>query len=179
MRAGSANWGVVVTAPDPGLTDLIAAHLTELIADSPAPNHEEDNYDAGYVAALADLRDSAAFKLVVEQHTQTQTARIAELEDLAYCQPRIPGEDRELYRDRFRNQMDAAAAEVGRIAELEATIARVIEGAQMLVESFQRVERGGNHLYDASTHRCADNLALLLAEAQGPEHLRAALEGES
>lgn len=66
----------------------------------------------------------------------------------------------------------------GRTAELEATIARVIEGAQMLVESFQRVERGGNHLYDASTHRCADNLALLLAEAQGPEHLRAAVEGE-
>ena len=55
---------------DPGLTDLIAAHLTELIADAPAPNHEEDNYDAGYVAALADLRDSAAFKLVVEQHTK-------------------------------------------------------------------------------------------------------------
>lgn len=57
-----------MTAPDPRLTDLIAAHLTELIADAPAPNHEEDNYDAGYVAALADLRDSAAFKLVVEQH---------------------------------------------------------------------------------------------------------------
>lgn len=63
--------------PDPGLTDLLAAHLTELIADAPAPNHEEDNYDAGYVAALADLRDSAAFKLVVEQHTN---GRIAELE---------------------------------------------------------------------------------------------------
>lgn len=55
--------------------DPIAAHLTELIADAPAPNHEEDNYDAGYVAALADLRDSAAFKLVVEQHTN---GRIAE-----------------------------------------------------------------------------------------------------
>lgn len=62
-------------APDPGLTDLVAAHLTELIADAPAPNHEEDNYDAGYVAALADLRDSAAFTLVVEQHTK---GRIAE-----------------------------------------------------------------------------------------------------
>lgn len=49
--------------------DPIAAHLTELITDAPAPNHEEDNYDAGYVAALANLRDSAAFKLVVEQHT--------------------------------------------------------------------------------------------------------------
>lgn len=58
---------------DPGLTDLIATHLTELIADAP----EEDNYDAGYVAALADLRDSAAFKLVVEQHTN---GRITELE---------------------------------------------------------------------------------------------------
>ncbi|MDV6276392.1 hypothetical protein R3Q06_23110 [Rhodococcus erythropolis] len=60
----------------------------------------------------------------------------------------------------------------------EATLARVREGAQMLVESFQRVERDGNRLYDSATHRCADNLALLLAEAQGPEHLRAALEGE-
>lgn len=55
-----------MTALDPGLTDLIATHLTELITDAP----EEDNYDAGYVAALADLRDSAAFKLVVEQHTK-------------------------------------------------------------------------------------------------------------
>jgi len=57
--------------------DPIAAHLTELITDAPAPNHEEDNYDAGYVAALANLRDSAAFKLVLEQHTN---GRITELE---------------------------------------------------------------------------------------------------
>ena len=57
--------------------DPIAAHLTELIADAPAPNHEEDDYDAGYVAALADLRDSAAFKLVVEQHANGRIAELA------------------------------------------------------------------------------------------------------
>ena len=118
-------------APDPGLTDLIAAAL---VRSSP---NSIDTFDD-----LAPHRQEAwrvrarEVALVVEQHTN------------------------------------------GRATELEATIARVIEGAQMLIESFQRVERGGNHLYDASTHRCADNLALLLAEAQGAEHLRAALEGE-
>ncbi|NMM84296.1 hypothetical protein B2J88_07975 [Rhodococcus sp. SRB_17] len=69
-----------MTAPDRGLTDLLAAHLTELITDAPIPNYEEDDYNAGYVAALADLRESDALKLAVEQHTQGQTARVAELE---------------------------------------------------------------------------------------------------
>ena len=134
--------------PDPGLTDLIAAHVLSgpYIEYDSDGHHADDFYrcgekckwtsNEGTVNRSAFAAHAAHVALVVEQHTN------------------------------------------GRIAELEATIARVIEGAQMLVESFQRVERGGNHLYDASTHRCADNLALLLAEAQGPEHLRAALEGE-
>ncbi|MBT2265895.1 hypothetical protein [Rhodococcus erythropolis] len=63
--------------------DPIAAHLTELITDAPAPNHEEDNYDAGYVAALADLRNSAAFKLVVEQHANGRITELYEQRDNA------------------------------------------------------------------------------------------------
>jgi hypothetical protein len=37
---------------------LTAERLAELIADAPAANYEEDDYNAGYVAALIDLRDS-------------------------------------------------------------------------------------------------------------------------
>lgn len=96
----------------------------------------------------------------------TEAERVAQAERIA---------ELEAENQHLANNLDIAC--MGRVTA-EATIARVIEGAQMLVESFQRVERGGNHLYDASTHRCADNLALLLAEAQGPEHVRAALEGE-
>ena len=136
-----------MSAPDPGLTDLIAAHLTELIADAPAPNHEEDNYDAGYVAALANLRDSAAFKSVVGQHTNGRhewpkttptghtyerpttydelngiTADMAQGEIEGWEKTELPPEptwpmvtlaQREIYRQSVR------------IAELEATIARV------------------------------------------------------
>ena len=106
---------MMTDAPDPGLTDLIAAHLTELIADAP----EEDNYDAGYVAALADLRDSAAFKLVVEQHTN---GRIAELE-AAVAEAERRGDEQ------FNLLDETLTADRNRIAKrcniAEATIARV------------------------------------------------------
>lgn len=202
-----------MTAPDPGLTDLIAAE----IARHRLRYGSEDAYNGErwlcttcpwLVEADTGSRPNATviqahanhvaerLKLVVEQHTngriaeyikqleserETLTSMCSELESIRDEQAARIAELETLQRvdqDLFVQTLAIANQRKERAEKAGATVARVIEGAQMLVESFQRVERGGNHLYDASTHRCADNLALLLAEAQGPEHLRAALEGE-
>ncbi|MFB7860137.1 hypothetical protein [Rhodococcus qingshengii] len=79
----SADWkqhrGVVVTAPDPGLTDLLAAHKIQLFGVDGPHYQAETEYDGclcGWQGAEED--HPAHVALVVEQHTNGQAAKLAE-----------------------------------------------------------------------------------------------------
>ncbi|OQM82073.1 hypothetical protein [Rhodococcus sp. 66b] len=157
------------------LTDPIAAHLTELITDAP----DEDNYDAGYVAALADLRGSAAFKLVVEQHTN---GRIAEL-DWDELVAAIP--------DGWELQESAHLEEVSRVRQRDleasqATTARWRARAEKAEATIARVENAlpdtkdaeADDMHDIGWGRGQQVLAGYIRSAIKGDELRAALEGK-
>ncbi|KZL33178.1 MULTISPECIES: hypothetical protein [Rhodococcus] len=96
-----------MTAPDPGLTDLIAADLNSHTWGNEYENaaHEEHSFDGGCKIcrrAIGAIADRVA--LVVEQHTNGRIAELYEQRD---------------------NAIEAGLAAIDRAEKAEATIARV------------------------------------------------------
>ncbi|AUS33392.1 hypothetical protein C1M55_21390 [Rhodococcus qingshengii] len=149
-----------MTAPDPGLTDLIAAHTLRVVELNEAVRYPECN-GCDWVGGL--VKDHAVhLASVVEQHTNGQ---ITEANVRARARVKAAKRRASIRITQIRKEEAARFEAEARAAKAEATIARV---EKLQGDLFQQ---GGNLIAQWGAAR-------LIRAALQEEFIRAALEGE-
>ena len=150
----------MTTAPDPGLTDLIAAHTLRVVELNEAVRYPECN-GCDWVGGL--VKDHAVhLASVVEQHTNGQ---ITEVDVRARARVKAANKRASIRITQIRKEEAARLEAEARAAKAEATIARV---EKLQGDLFQQ---GGNLIAQWGAAR-------LIRAALQEEFIRAGVEGE-